>query len=814
MVEYDPGAIEKKWQSIWLERGGLAFRNSSKKIFYCLDMLFCPTESGFHIGHLPGYIATDIVCRYKQTRGFSVLHPIGFNAFGLAAEQHAVETGEHPETICNDQHQVFRDRVRRLGLSVDWTRETIASDEGYFRWTQWIFIKFYDSWYDNELQKARPIDELPIPEEIDNKGHDAVREYRDGQRLAYYGTVDVNWCPALGRVLANEEVSNGKSKKEGFEVVRKSVKQWMLRITSYAERLLNDFDEVDCSESIKQQQRNWIGRSIGVEIQFKVEHRDFYLKAFTTRPDTLFGVTFFAVAPEHQALDRLVSKDRREQVEKFCSEAKKLSEVDRCLTSRKKTGIFTGSYVINPITREPIPVYVGDYVPASLGNGAVIGVPSHDDGDFDFARTYQIDIRPVVMPLTEDIELLEAVIEGEISWSGPGRMLPCEFPAARRLGLLNTPNQEAAEKISNWLVERGVGSRIVNYRLRDWVFSRQRYWGEPIPVVHWEDGTVTTLSDAELPLKLPLVVGYRSDEAGESPLVKAEDWLWVIDEKTGKRGRRETDTMPQWAGPCWFHLRALDPQNLSNPWNQDLEKRYLPVDLYVGGAEHAVMQLLYTRFWHKVLFDLGYLSSNEPFKRLHYQGAVLNYAYRNKVGVLVAADRVKRDKNGVAHHHRSNEKLEQIPVRMSEHLGNLVDFDQIIARYGADTLRLYLMFISPLDQDKVWDEQAIIGCARFLKRAWRFCLKAVEDGQGRLVDEGEEGSDVRQAISECVKKVSCDIEKLRFNTAISAMMAFLRFIAGKDVSRRTVESFVTALYPFAPHLAEEVWSRLGHDESI
>lgn len=814
MVEYSPKTIEKKWQDIWQQTEQFAVCDSSEKKFYCLDMFPYPSGSGLHIGHPLGYTATDIICRYKRMHGFSVLHPMGFDAFGLPAEQHALTTGEHPAEITKKNCKVFKDQMKRLGLSYDWSREVATCHEDYYRWTQWIFLKLYNAWFDEDLQKARPIDELPIPEEVLEQGSEAIEQYRADRRLAYYADADVNWCSALGTVLANEEVIDGRSERGGFEVVRRPMKQWMLRITKYAERLINDLEEIDWPENIKEQQRNWIGRSNGVEIMFKVEHRDLYITAFTTRPDTLFGVTFFVIAPEHPAIDRLISKERREQVQKYCDEARRLNDINRTLATRKKTGVFIGSYVINPITREPIPIYVGDYVLASYGSGAVMGVPSHDERDFDFARTYQIDIRPVIMPLTNDVEVIEAVIEGELAWDGLGRMLPCEFPVARRLNLLNMANQEAGEKISGWLESKGAGRRIVNYRLRDWLFSRQRYWGEPIPIVHWEDGSVTTVAESELPIKLPEVDDYKPSETGESPLAKAEEWLWVTDQETGKRGRRETNTMPQWAGSCWYYLRFIDPHNPSRPWDPDLERKWLPVDLYVGGAEHAVLHLLYARFWHKVLYDLGKVSTNEPFKRLFNQGMVLAYAYKNKSGVLVPVDQVKEDDDGIARHVNSGEKLERIVAKMSKSLRNVVNPDNIIAQYGADTLRVYLMFMGPLDCSRVWDSKAIAGSYRFLKKAWTFCIGSSEQGCRELIDSSDEAVEIKHARQQCIGKVTDDLERLQFNTAISAMMTFLNLVNNKGVSRETVESFVLILSPFAPHLAEELWQRLGHGEGL
>jgi leucyl-tRNA synthetase len=592
------------------------------------------------------------------------------------------------------------------------------------------------------------------------------------------------------------------------------MKQWMLRITKYAERLLNDLNQINWPDNIKEQQRNWIGRATGAEIVFKLERRNERLHAFTTRPDTLFGVTFFVVSPEHPLVPLLSNNQHKENVKKYCEEARKLSDFDRTVENRKKTGVFTGSYVINPITREPVPVYVGDYVLMSYGTGAVMGVPAHDERDFEFARTFQISIRPVIVPQDGDEELRQAVMEGEIAWTQTGIMLPNLFPIADRLGLTGLSNKEAGERIVRWLNEHNSGRWVVTYKLRDWLFSRQRYWGEPIPIIHWEDGRMTPVAEHELPLKLPLVQDYKPSEGGESPLAKAEEWLWVTDPKSGIRGRRETNTMPQWAGSCWYYLRFADPCNSSQPWDRKAEHTWMPVDLYVGGAEHAVLHLLYARFWHKVLFDLGFVSTNEPFQRLFNQGMILAYAYKNRRGALVPVDEVQEDQDGIPNHKVSGEELEKIVAKMSKSLRNVINPDDIIRQYGADTLRMYLMFMGPLDSSRVWDSQAIMGNYRFLKRVWALYTGNRDEGLRQTAASAEEPREVQRALHACIKKVTEDIEVLQFNTAISAMMEFVNTQQGRPVSVETLEKFLLLLSVFAPHIGEEQWQRLGHVETI
>ncbi len=810
MAEYDPHSIESKWQSYWDTNKSFKTTDRGREKVYVLDMFPYPSGSGLHIGHPLGYTGTDIYARYKRMRGCDVLHPMGFDAFGLPAEQHAVNTGEHPSIITSQNCQTFVNQMKKIGFSYDWDREVATCNSDYYHWTQWIFLKIYNSWFDDAQQKARPIEELPIPAEVTAQGEAAVLAYQAEHRLAFYADAMVNWCPALGTVLANEEVIDGKSERGGHDVIRKPMKQWMLRITKYSERLLSELEDINWPEAIKEQQRNWIGRKTGTEITFTVAGSDEAIVAFTTRPDTLFGVTFFVVAPEHPLVDRFTTDAYRAKVGEYRDQAARMSDFDRTFENRKKTGVFTGGHVVNPINGEQVPVYVGDYVLISYGTGAVMGVPAHDARDFEFARLLNIPIRPVIVPSLENDERSTAVREGEVAWTDPGVMLPCESPVFKELELEGRPNSEAADKITAWLEGRSAGKKVVNYKLRDWLFSRQRYWGEPIPVIHWEDGTSTAVSENELPLILPQVEDYKPSEGGESPLAKATDWLQVVDPKTGKKGTRETNTMPQWAGSCWYYLRFIDPRNAKQGWDPELEKRWMPVDLYVGGAEHAVLHLLYSRFWHKVLFDLGYVSTREPFKRLFNQGMIQAHAYKDKRGALIATDQVKEEADGSFRHIQSGEQLERIIAKMSKSLKNVINPDEVIEQYGADTLRTYLMFMGPLEAGRPWDSKAIMGNYRFLKRAWAFVTANKDSGIRDVVVEDAEPLEVKRALNKAIHKIGDDIEHLRLNTPISTMMELLNAIGDKPVSRDTIEKFSLILSPFAPHLAEEMWERIGN----
>lgn len=763
------------------------------------------------MGHPLGYTGTDIFSRYKRLKGYNVLHPMGFDAFGLPAEQHAINTGEHPAKITKENCQRFVEQLKTLGLSYDWDREVATCDPSYYHWTQWIFLQLYNSWFDEEKQCAKPIATLPIPEDIRSKGEAAILEYQSRYRLAYYDSALVNWCPALGTVLANEEVIDGKSERGGHDVIRKPMKQWLLRITKYAERLLSELEEIDWPESIKEQQRNWIGKRVGAEIDFKTETGK-TLTAFTTRPDTLFGVTFFVISPEHPLALELTTEGQKKAVEEYRDEAAKLSDLARTMDNRKKTGVATGTFVVNPINGEKVPLFVGDYVLMSYGTGAVMGVPAHDERDFEFAKLFSLSIRPVIAPADSSVEDYEKICAGEACYTAAGIMLPNEEASKQGLTLDGIPNAEAKKAIASWLEQNQLGRSVTNYRLRDWLFSRQRYWGEPIPIIHWEDGTTTAVSEEELPLVLPEVEDYKPSDGGESPLAKATGWLKVTCPQTGKSGRRETNTMPQWAGSCWYYLRFIDPHNDQAGWDRDLEKAWMPVDLYVGGAEHAVLHLLYARFWHKVLFDLGHVSTREPFGRLFNQGMLVSFAYKDSRGALIPVDEVTENEDGSAVHDKTGDTVERITAKMSKSLRNVINPDEVIEQYGADTLRLYLMFMGPLENIKTWDSQAISGVHRFLKKTWSLFQEAL--GTEVAPSKSDESKDIQKAIALAIKRVGESLENLRFNTAISSLMECLNTLDAKGVSKETLSSFTILLSPLAPHLAEELWSLLGNSQSV
>lgn len=813
MSDFNPQEFEGKWQAYWDKNQTFKVGAPGPKKFYCLDMFPYPSGAGLHIGHPLGYTATDIYSRYKRMQGFSVLHPMGYDAFGLPAEQHAVNTGEHPAIITEKNCDTFTRQMKTIGLSYDWSRELKTCTQDYYKWTQWIFLKLYNSWFDQGQNKARPIEELPIPSDVSSKGELAIQAYQAEHRLAYYADAMVNWCPALGTVLANEEVIDGKSERGGHEVIRKPMKQWILRITKYAERLISELEDINWPEAIKEQQRNWIGKRTGAEIDFQICGSDSVITAFTTRPDTLFGVTFFVIAPEHPLVGAVTAPEFKDKVQKYIDDAAKMSEFSRTVENRKKTGVFTGGHVINPITSEKVPVYVGDYVLVSYGTGAVMGVPAHDDRDFEFARTFQIDIRPVLAPENETPDVTTAILEGEVAYTSTGKMISCSFPVAKELKLEGKQNIEAKELITDWLIKNNRGKRVVNYKLRDWLFSRQRYWGEPIPIIHWENGSVTSLTDADLPLVLPQVEDYKPSDGGESPLAKATDWLTVTCSKTGMKGRRETNTMPQWAGSCWYYLRFIDPHNDTAAWDPKLEKGWMNVDLYVGGAEHAVLHLLYARFWHKVLYDLGFVSTREPFQRLFNQGMILAYAYKNARGALIPVDEVVEHEDGSAVHTKTGDKMERIIAKMSKSLKNVINPDTVIEQYGADTLRMYLMFMGPLDMARVWDSKAINGNHRFLRRVWTYFTEG-GGSKGKQGAKGSESETALKAIHLAAKRVTDDLENLRFNTGISALMECMNTINSETISSELADIFLRLLSPYAPHTAEELWSQLGHTECV
>jgi leucyl-tRNA synthetase len=831
MPSYNPKVIEPRWQRYWQEHK--TFRTpdtSDKPKFYILDMFPYPSGSGLHVGHPEGYTATDILARYRRMRGCNVLHPMGWDAFGLPAEQYAIKTGTHPRVTTESNVATFRRQIQMLGFSYDWDREVDTTDPEYVRWTQWIFLQIFDTWYDPEQKRGRPIRELPIPDTVRAQGEGAVRAYRDSKRLAYQAEVPVNWCADLGTVLSNEEVIDGKSEIGGYPVVRMPLRQWLLRITDYAERLLEDLELVSWPESIKKMQRDWIGKSEGAEVEFTLCPTGGEdpapgaptIRVFTTRPDTLFGATYMVLAPEHPLVDSITSPDRRAPVEAYKAEAARKSERERTEESKKKTGVFTGAYAVNPVNRERIPVWIADYVLAGYGTGAIMAVPAHDDRDFAFARQLGLPIRTVVRPPREWLErtgstldaLAEPYVEDGVAVnSGPFDDLE---------------TADFKKRITAWLAERGLAAARVNYKLRDWLFSRQRYWGEPFPILHEIDaagnptGVIEPLAEAELPLRLPEMEDFKPTGKPEPPLSKAGSWLLV--ERGGKRYRRETNTMPQWAGSCWYYLRYIDPKNDRSFCDPEKERYWMPVDLYVGGAEHAVLHLLYARFWHKVLFDRGHVHTPEPFQRLVNQGMILGEARYYPVDRAVAGgvEFFKEDDvvfhNG-KYHWKANPAAEVTPRadKMSKSRGNVVSVDDVVGDYGADSLRLYEMFMGPLEAVKPWSMRGVEGVYRFLGRVWRVFIddRAEEVRLSPAVQDVEPQRDTLRLLHQTIQRVTDDLDGMRFNTAIAAMMEFTNHLTPLAVRpRQVLEPFVLLLSPFAPHLAEELWHALGHSQTL
>ncbi|SES63225.1 leucyl-tRNA synthetase [Salinibacillus kushneri] len=726
-MAFDHRKIEKKWQTYWEENKTFKTNTESEKEkFYAMDMFPYPSGAGLHVGHPEGYTATDILSRMKRMQGYEVLHPMGWDAFGLPAEQYALDTGNDPKEFTEHNIETFKRQIKSLGFSYDWDREINTTDPDYYKWTQWIFLKLYE------------------------KG------------LAYIDEVPVNWCPALGTVLANEEVIDGKSERGGHPVVRKPMKQWMLKITEYADRLLEDLEELDWPESIKDMQRNWIGRSEGAQITFQIKDSEETFEAFTTRPDTLFGATYAVFAPEHPLVEKIVTKEQKEAVEAYLKEIETKSDLERTDLAKDKTGVFTGAYAVNPINHEQMPIWIADYVLMSYGTGAIMAVPAHDERDYEFARKFDLPIKEVVEG---------GNIEKE-AYTEDGKHINSDF-------LNGLDKEEAINKAIDWLVDKGYGERKITYRLRDWLFSRQRYWGEPIPIIHWEDGTLEPWPEEKLPLELPAADEIKPSGTGESPLANIKDWVVVTDGKTGKKGYLETNTMPQWAGSCWYYLRYIDPDNSEKLADPEKLKKWLPVDIYIGGAEHAVLHLLYARFWHKVLYDIGVVPTKEPFQKLFNQGMILG---------------------------ENHEK-------MSKSKGNVVNPDDIVNTHGADTLRLYEMFMGPLDADVAWSTNGLEGSRRFLDRVWRLFV----DDNGQLDNKvkDESNDEMNRVYHETVKKVTENFEELRFNTGISQMMVFVNdCYKTSHIPKEFAEGFVKLLSPVAPHISEELWSILGHENTI
>jgi leucyl-tRNA synthetase len=842
MPAYNPKILEPHWQRYWEEHKTFrALDRSDKPKYYILDMFPYPSGAGLHVGHPEGYTATDILARYRRMRGSNVLHPMGWDAFGLPAEQYAIETGTHPRLTTQGNIATFRRQIKMLGFSYDWDREIDTTDPKYFKWTQWIFLQLFDAWYDPEQQRGRPIAELPIPDAVRQQGARTVRAYQDSRRLAYQAEVPVNWCSALGTVLANEEVVDAKSERGGHPVVRMPLRQWMLRITAYAERLLADLDLVEWPEAIKHMQRNWIGRSEGAEVDFPLAPSRSgtkpkeAIRVFTTRPDTLFGATYMVLAPEHPLVAAITTKEQRAAVEAYNAEAAAKSDLERTELAKKKTGVFTGAYAVNPVNDEKIPIWIADYVLISYGTGAIMAVPAHDERDFEFARQFGLPIRTVVEPPEEWLCATHSTLDDlQEAYVGDGK--------AVNSGAFNgLPTPEFKQQIIAWLEKRDPGTRKVNYKLRDWLFSRQRYWGEPFPILHEVDahgkptGLVEPLSVDELPLLLPELEDYKPSGRPEPPLEKASDWVWVT--RGGQRYKRETNTMPQWAGSCWYYLRYLDPHNDKSFCGPALERHWMPVDLYVGGAEHAVLHLLYARFWHKVLYDRGHVHTPEPFLRLVNQGMILGemeFTSWKRQGKWVAPPGEGEETAGNERIKLSEEQVEkrgdafvlkedpQIPVearayKMSKSRGNVINPDEVVNQYGADSMRLYEMFMGPLEATKPWSMRGVEGVYRFLGRVWRLIVddRAEAMQLADAVQDVEPNRETLRLLHRTIKKVTEDLDAMRFNTAISSMMEFSNHLTKLASRPRSVlEPFVLLLSPFAPHLAEELWSVLGHPDSL
>lgn len=724
---YDHLKIEQKWQKFWEENKTFKVQDNNKPTYYALDMFPYPSGQGLHVGHPEGYTATDAMSRFKRMQGYNVLHPIGWDAFGLPAEQYALKTGHDPKEFTQKNIDNFRRQVKSLGFSYDWDREVNTTNPGYYKWTQWIFEQLY------------------------KKG------------LAYEDEIMVNWAPDFmgGTVVANEEVVNGKTERGGYPVYRVPMRQWVLKITAYADRLIDDLDDLDWPENIKEQQRNWIGRSEGAIVKFKVnQNKDLTLDAFTTRPDTLYGVSYIVMAPEHELVDQLVTPDQQNAVKKYRDEIKSKSDLERTDLNKDKTGVFTGSYAINPINGEKLPIWIADYVLTSYGTGIVMAVPAHDERDYEFATKFNLPIKKVIDGKGE-----------KLPYTGDGLHINSDF--------LNGLNKEdAINKAIVWLQDNEYGYKKVNYRLRDWIFSRQRYWGEPIPVIHWDDGETTLVPEKDLPLTLPDTDNLTPSGTGESPLANIDDWVNVVDEN-GRHGKRETNTMPQWAGSSWYYLRYIDPNNDDKLADKDKLKKWLPVDLYIGGAEHAVLHLLYARFWHKVLYDLGIVPTKEPFQKLVNQGMILG---------------------------ENHEK-------MSKSKGNVINPDDIVNQYGADTLRLYEMFMGPLEESKPWNEEGINGIYKWINRVWRLFINENGNLQNNIVDNNDHKLD--KVYNQTVKKVTEDYEKMHFNTAISQMMVFINdAYKVKQIPTEYVQGFIKLLSPLAPHVCEEIWSKFNLSSTI
>ncbi len=787
MAKYPFESIEPKWQRFWeTNKTFKAVEDPSKpkdKRRYVLDMFPYPSAAGLHVGHPEGYTATDIWCRYLRMNGYSVLHPMGFDSFGLPAENYAIKTGTHPRTTTVANIDKFRQQIKSFGFSYDWDREISTCDDDYYHWTQWIFLQLFK------------------------------------RGLAYESETPINWCPSCKTGLANEEVKEGKCDRCGTQTTRKNIRQWILKITEYAERLLEDLDGLDWPESVKLMQKNWIGRSEGAEVIFKVADgsngagKDILI--YTTRADTLFGATYMVLSPEHPLVPSIVSADRRAEVNAYVEEAAKKSDLERTDLAKDKTGVFTGAYAVNPVNGKRIPIWVSDYVLISYGTGAIMAVPAHDERDWDFAKQFSL---PIIQVVANEEEWNAKGPDGDYS-AEPASCTPADGKSVNSPGFNGLGTQDCIDRMIAWLTERKIGKKAVNFKLRDWVFSRQRYWGEPIPLVHCPSCGIVPLRDEDLPLKLPQVESYQPTGTGESPLAGIESWVNCECPKCGGKAKRETNTMPQWAGSCWYYIRYLDPKNPKAFASKESIDYWLPVDLYVGGAEHAVLHLLYARFWHKVLFDLGLVNSKEPFQRLINQGMITSFAYQRKNKTLVPVDEV-REVEGSADEFEeiaTGERLERVIAKMSKSLKNVINPDDVIREYGADSCRLYEMFMGPLEVSKPWSTQGLIGVSRFLERVWALSERPMSGSPtDAIADESSpEALALTKSLHKTIKKVTGDTETLNFNTAISQMMIFINELSRYETIPRAVwKSFILLLSPYAPHLAEELWQKLGNGETI
>jgi len=851
MPRYQPSRIEPTWQAWWEAHGTFTTpRLPGGRKLYALDMFPYPSGDGLHVGHPEGYTATDIVSRFERMRGTSVMHPMGFDAFGLPAEEYAIRTGTPPRESTNRNIETFTRQLKMLGFSYDWSRVVATTDPDYVRWTQWIFLVLFDTWFDPAQQKGRPIADLPIPADVAAAGETAVATYRDSHRLAYQSEAPVNWCPALGTVLANEEVIGGVSERGGHPVVRIPLRQWMLRITAYADRLEKELEGLDWPASIKKLQCDWIGRSTGAEVDFYVppsgaaggsfetwkaaraaagfpeKQAGDSLRIYTTRPDTLYGVTYMVIAPEHPLVDALATPGQRAAIDAYRDAASRKSDLDRTDLAREKTGVFTGSSVIHPLTGKPVPVWVADYVLATYGTGAIMAVPAHDDRDFEFATTFGLDVVTVVEPLERPVN------SGEL-FTGDGR-------AVNSAAYTGLATREFIAQVSADLAQAGLGRAAVNYKLRDWLFSRQRFWGEPFPILHELDaagnptGMIRAVDERDLPVPLPELTDYKPGDTPDPPLSRSgPEWLFV--ERDGKRYRRETNTMPQWAGSCWYYLRFLDPKNTARFVAPEVEQAWMPVDLYIGGAEHAVLHLLYSRFWHKVLYDRGHVSCPEPFGKLVNQGMILGEVeftgYRSAKGgwvsagkqaegdtpARVPADQVEKQGEHFVLRDAPTIRVESRAYKMSKSRGNVVNPDQVVRDFGADSLRLYEMFMGPLEATKPWSTTGVSGVRGFLDRCWRLIVdeRADELTLAPQVCDDQPTDDQLRELHRTIDKVTKDIQSLSFNTAIAKMMEFVNFCTPLERRPRAIlEPFVTVLAPFAPHLAEELWKLLGRPAPV